>query len=237
VQVTTLEIAVAAVRAAESSKQPLVLTIDAAHPLLYSLDYQVAAVLQLGRMSKASVTVEVITSTNHLAVEQALLAGAQVVSPQVTNVSDAQALSLFSWAAGQAKAQGAELLGDFSYHHANWDSLAHDLAKSQVIAGFRAQVLDKDGSLRATALREHVASLKLPVIAAAASYRPSQLRRMAAVGLNGVLVTEDLDESFTAGLRTALRNRSHNLARYYLPKGQLAVEELLVRVFDQLCSK
>jgi hypothetical protein len=238
VQVTTLEIAVAAVRAAEHEKRSIVLTIDADHPLLYSLDYQVAATLQLGRMSRAEVTVEVITGANHLAVEQALMAGAQVVSPQVTNISESQMLALFGWAANQAVAQGAELMADFSYlHSSDWHQRSHALSAKHQVAGFRAPLLDKDMKLQAAALAADVKTLKLPVIAAAAEYRPSQLRRFTEIGVNGVTFTEVLDEAFTAGLRTALRNRSHNLARYYLPKGQLAVEEFLVTTFRQLCLK
>ncbi len=237
-QVTTLEIAVAVVRAAEHEKRSVVLTIDASHPLLYSLDHQVAATLQLGRMSRADVTVEVITGANHLAVEQALMAGAQVVSPQVTDISESQAVSLFGWSANQAKAQGAELMVDLSYYHkGDWNSLAHLLASKHQVCAVRTQLLGKDHKLQATEVTQVMHSLKLPVIAAAADYKPSHLRRFVELSVGGVTLTEVLDETFTAGLRTALRNRSHNLARYYLPKGQLAVEEGLVRIFHQLCSR
>ena len=66
-------------------------------------------------------------------------------------------------------------------------------------------------------------SLPVPLIAADTSFRPAILRKCVDAGLQGVTIAEALDEAYTAGLRTALRDRSEQRPSRYLAKAENAV--------------
>lgn len=71
-------------------------------------------------------------------------------------------------------------------------------------------------------------TIKLPLILAAAGMSSAALRRSVKTGVAGVLLDEELDEAFTAGLRTGLRARATADPAVYFAPATKAVADRLV---------
>lgn len=70
-------------------------------------------------------------------------------------------------------------------------------------------------------VRQLVRAAQVPLITAEATYKPSILQRCLKAGISGVMLSEALNEAYTAGIRTGLRNRSStNPHRYTAPAKQ-----------------
>lgn len=234
-QVTTLEIAVAAVRAAEHAKRSLVLTIDSNHRLLYSLEYMATALLALGSASEADITVEVLVGTSHLALEQALYLGVQVLTPVVSDKNLTQTKAALEWLSPVARGKGVEVVLDLSSQTIEDPAALDELTKLSACNAIRVTALT-GGKLRTDAIQHLHNRYKLPILAGTGEYSPTQLRRFASLHLSGPVLKAELEEAFTAGLRAGLRDREEFEPRIYLPKAQLAVEDQLIRTYSLLCT-
>jgi len=73
-----------------------------------------------------------------------------------------------------------------------------------------------------------------PLIAQEALLSPLMLKRQVRAGISGITLDEQLEEAFTAGLRTGLRNRSLSHPEVYLAKGRLAVTNCVVNYLSHL---
>lgn len=241
VPVTTLDSALACLRAAEEAQRGIVFTVTTVQPLLYSLEFMVASLLHMGRTSSVPITVEVVIAPNHHAAEQVLALGAQVVTPLHHTVSLEQYRALISWASDRAAASQAEVVyvvpriptTDDGLH-----ALVTDLHGSGAVA-LRAPLLSSQGEERNRVLRlslvtEFLKVVRVPVIAAPDTYSHIQLKRLHELRIAGVGLGAELDEAFTGGLRAALHNRSLLEPDRYLPKAQLAVQDNLMRLFKYL---
>ena len=83
-------------------------------------------------------------------------------------------------------------------------------------------------------LSETLRQLKRPLILEEASMSPARLKTIVRSGIAGISLAEQLDASFTAGVRTALRNRELSDPSTYLRKGRLAVRERVINYLNYL---
>lgn len=237
VPVTNIEQAAAAVRAAETQRIGIGLEVDATQPLLYSLEMWISMLLYIGRASTANVTVMARTGSSHLAVEQAVQAGAQTVVSEQRG-SFAQYVSLVSWSSAFAAARGAELV-------AVWGTAAPGAKEfAERFRGIRLAAVDVPvGALtgRGKALAaDHFHHLHRQfdhplMVTVRHDHTPAQLRSLRAMGAAAIRVTGEFDETFTAGVRATLRNQMEGRPAWYLGKGGRAVEDKVVRYLQTLC--
>ena len=240
VDVSTFELAVATIRAAEHLDRPVVLSIDVTSLVLYSLEYVVGAALILGRLSSALVCVEVRIDPTHGMAEQAVSAGAMALTVKHHCERAGQLESTLTWISGHAAARNVGLVLELADRGPQSLAMVEQLAKHAPLVALRLPVLDhleKKSTVAVESIQQWQNVTKLPILAASADYSPSHLRRFASLRIAGPLLDTELEEAFTAGLRTALRDREANSPRRYFPKGQLAVEEQLIRLAKVLCQK
>lgn len=236
VPVTVLEEAAAVVRGAETQGLGVALTIDATKPMLYSLEIFVHTVLIVGRLSSNEVTVIVRCGPTHLAAEQALLAGAQAIIP-TEGGSQEQYVSLLSWCASRALYQGAEVIAAPKLH-ANEDDLVRAFNQTR-LGGMMLPLsfVQEERAVKLSQIRHYHTRFRLPLIIQLDSmHTAAHLQKLKKADVMGVYVEDEFDEAFTAGVRTALRNRSQANPAVYLGKGGRAVEDKVVRYLGALCS-
>jgi|GEM_PF-6288415 len=234
--VTVIEQAAAAVRAAEHTGHSLILLVDATQPLLYGLDVFVQTLLALGRSSAVAISVGVQCGPTHVAAEQALTAGAQFIVPQYQG-SEAQYVSLLSWSANRAAAQTAEVVVAPGVAH-SLESL-FSLLQTVRLAGviLPEEMLQVGGAFNPALIHEIASMVKLPLLVALHEDKmPSQMVKCIKAGVSGFLIENEFDQTFTAGIRTGLRNKTLSDPRTYLAKASLAVEEKMARYLELLCS-
>jgi hypothetical protein len=234
--VAALEQAAAAVRAAETQEQGITLIVNATQPLLYGLDVFMSTLLILGRASTAPVTVGVYCGPTHVAAEQALDAGAQLLIPEQRH-SREQFVSLLSWCAARAQAQGSEV----AVAPATDESLPalFQLLQAVPLCALLLPVERIKGAPEGVKVVVHEVTqlTKLPLILECTEdHTPTELRRYVKSGVNGILISEEFDQAFTAGVRTALRDRETSDPAVYLSKGGRAVEDKAIRYLQTLCS-
>lgn len=73
-----------------------------------------------------------------------------------------------------------------------------------------------------------------PLVAQEALLTPQMLTKYLRAGITAVTLDEQLEEAFTAGLRTGLRNRSLSHPEVYLAKGRLAVTNCIINYLHHL---
>ena len=93
------------------------------------------------------------------------------------------------------------------------------------------QILRLPAELSKSGLKEVLTQLKRPAVLEEASFSPARLKAIVLTGIAGITLASQLDASFTAGVRTALRNRELVSPSGYLHRGKKAVFE---RVFNYL---
>lgn len=236
VPVTALEQAAAVVRAAETQRTGVALEINATEPLLYSLEMLVSFLLYLGRESSADVTVCVRTSSSHIAVQQALEAGAQLVIPEERG-TQAQYLSVLSWSNGFAAARGSEIGACLPARDVPLTSFAE---KTQTLhlacIDLPFALLQKKNSSILTQYKQVRRLLGHELmISVQHDHTPAQLRALKQAGSGAVRVLGEFDETFSAGVRAGLRSQSEGRPAWYLGRGGRAVEDKTIRYLETLC--
>jgi fructose/tagatose bisphosphate aldolase len=216
----SLEVATAAVQAATVAHAPLVLTIDARRPAALSHLVIAHGMLTLGREASVMVSVEVMTPAHKPAIEWWLERG-------VLALTIADSLDKLEPVARQlapmVQAYGAEL--GLAPQEAGLQDFAR-LSKTVQPAFMRIQ-----GTLRSTELRERVEAVEVPLVCDELTDSLRKNRELITAGVQGITVDSMLQETFTAGIRTGLRNRSVDDPAYYLGKGSVAVRDAVLRLY------
>ena len=235
--VSALEQATAAVRAAETQKQPIVLIIDTTKPMLYGLELFANMLLTLGNVSSASVSVIALCAPNHIAAEQAISAGVQGIIPLRDGASTEQLVSLLSWCSTRASARNTEvfLSADKAHELHALLPLLDQVRLAGVLTSFESILVNS--VFTPSLLKDIQDQTKLPIyLTFEEDPEPKLVIRLVKAGVQGIVVSNEFDDAFTAGVRTALRNRSISNPVHYLGKGGLAVEDKIVRYLTLLCS-
>lgn len=235
VPITNLEQTAAALRAAESTNQSIVFLIDATQPLLFSLEITLSLSLQLLSQSPVQAVIIVQTNGTHLAVEQALAARAPAILIKRLG-SQAQYVSVLSWASNRLAAHGTELLV-----YPDWDfpeAFVIELETIKVVGiVLPASYLFKRRQIDPAAVYKLKQLFKLPILTALDfEHTAKQVMSLKKIGVGGVIVNQEFDQAFTAGVRVALRNSTEGRPAYFLGKGGRAVEDKVARYLGVLCT-
>ena len=233
--VAVIEQAAAAARAAEHSHSPLVLLIDATKPLLYSLDVFVATLLMLGRSSSAPITVAVYCGPTHVAAEQALEAGAQLIIPEQRHSLE-QYVSLLSWCAQRAAAQEADVVAA-PLPSESLEQLLPLLETVRVSGLFVSEeILQVENVFNPVLIKNFLTLAKMPILVELhRDHMPRSLKYCRKAGIGGFVIAHEVNQAFTAGIRTSLRDRTQYNPTQYLAQGSLAVEERISHYFETVC--
>jgi fructose/tagatose bisphosphate aldolase len=213
----SLQIAAAAVQAAMLEREPVLITIDATDVTTLPHQALLTAVLEIGRSAPIPVMVEVIVGTAKGAASWWLSNG--VLALTLTGTQDAIKRNLASIAA-EAFAHGAEI--GIEPTDLTLASQAKALAQRHDATFIRLQPREK-----ITEMHELVTALEVPVIADALHLTPKKTKELIRAGCAGLTLATDLDEAYTAGIRTALRDRTMTNPAKYLSYGATAVRELV----------
>lgn len=236
-----LEIALAGVRAAESQKRNLILSIDATKPLQSSLSTLVVAYSLIAEESTQKVSVEVITGAHHQAVEQAAEVGAITVCLKPHQESWEQVIALFSWASKNFQAKqivyGLSLTEAYVQppdFEASWleNRQAFDPVQYVHFPVFRP-IQDNHG-LTPEHLSKMLKLFQKPVIASESDYNLAELRRFAHLGISGVELDQLIEKAYLAGIRTALHNRHLRQIEPVMKKGQQSVQNQIENIYQAL---
>lgn len=87
------------------------------------------------------------------------------------------------------------------------------------------QALRVPAELSRLGLADMLRQVKRPVILEEAHFSPARLKEIVRSGVAGISLANQLDASFTAGIRAALRNREVFEPTTYLSRGQIAVAD------------
>jgi fructose/tagatose bisphosphate aldolase len=226
-QFAYLEIAVAAVRAAEAENLPLILTLDTHRVAAYPPDFLLRSVLELARLSSVSVAVEVRTEPLEQKNSFWLAAGAVTVTPDQGDLTEERYTALLTHVATTAVAYGAEAVATVSPEHSiqQVELLINTSGAHAARFSWDAQRKVTPDILAKT--RDLARALKVPSIADSAFHRPGDKKKLLQLGVSAITLHEELEEAYTAGLRTGLRNRSIIDPSVYTQKGHRAVEQAI----------
>jgi hypothetical protein len=230
-----LEIATTAVRAAESQDASLILTLDLTAPLSYTPTYFLGAALLLARQSAVPIVIEVLIDPNRELVENAFMNGALVVTPRLESLSIAEAEAFLGWATKLAVAFGSEVI--FSATTSALEKKIPDFAHAFPIQAARingAHLTEDGNRVIAERVQDICKNTHLPILADECAVHITDLHKLSKTGVAGVTVGRVLEEAFTAGLRTGLRDRSLYQPARYLKTANQAVENTIINLLDYL---
>ncbi len=214
---TSLQIAAAAIQAATMESSAIHITIDATQATTLPHQTLLSGILQLGRSSKVPVVVEAIVPAGKEAASWWMAEGALVVTLHGTRDAIKRHMSyVVSEAIAHGIEVGAEPLDIQTAQDAEW------LAATTGLSFVRLQPREKMSDMH-----EYVKAIRVPVIAGALHLTPKKSRDLVTAGCQGLTIGVELDEAFTAGIRTALRDRSVIEPARYLSYGGTAVRELV----------
>jgi fructose/tagatose bisphosphate aldolase len=195
----SLQIATAAIQAGIVEKAPVFITIDATKVTTLPHQALLAGILEFGRFVPITVVVEVVVGTGKQAASWWISQGALAVTVQGSK--DAIKRNLESITA-EAFAHGVEIGLEPT-----------DVTTPADIAQF---VRRNDASYIRLAPLEHLLQMRELV---------KKTKELIGAGCAGLTLENELDEAFTAGLRTALRSRTLTDPATYLTYGATAVRE------------
>lgn len=228
-----LEIAAIAVRVAESQDASLIITLDLTRPLTVAPAFLVAATLLLARQSTVPVVVEAFVEPEEQTMLDVLTEGGLAIAPRIESLQAHLVEPTLAIAAKLTVAFGGELvicattqgleakLADLVHtHDAQAVRIRGHHPSRQAVVPHEIQTLCKD--------------LHIPVIAEEIDLNPAELKKLSKSGVSGVTIGNVLEEAFTAGLRTGLRDRSLSEPARYYKTANRAVEETLINHFHYL---
>lgn len=212
----SLQIATAALQAAQLERAPLLVTIDTTRATTLPHQALLAALLELGRSVATAVVIEAVVAGKEAA-SWWISHGVLVVT--LNGSCDSLQRNL-KHVAAEAYAHGAEV----GLEPTDLKTLKEaEAVKDRFDAAF-FRIAPRE---KMTEMQEYVAALELPVVVASLHLTPKKTRELIAAGCAGLTLDTELEEAFTAGIRTALRNRSATDPAKYLSYGATAVRELV----------
>jgi hypothetical protein len=210
-KVCHFDIAAAVARAADLRESPIVFTVDARRGVYHSPSQLLVSVLDIARGLKADCAVEVLTDANRQHIDLLFAAGAPSVTPTWEGLAVDEHIQLHEWVTLRAKAYGAETVLHLPPH-----ATLHDCES----------LIEKTGAaiIRST----HAQDLQSSKIVSIDDRDDLSLAAVKKLKANAHTLSNILEQSFTAGLRTALRNRESGRSTDYLPKALLATEQSII---------
>lgn len=228
-----LEIAAAAVRVAESQDTSLILTLDLTRALTSSPEFLVSSALLLARQSSVPVVVEAFVEPSESSVLDVVTLGGLVITPRIEVLPVHEIGPLLDIAAKLCVAFGCELTVA-----ATTQALVAQVADLAHTHDIQAVRIRGHHASRETIVPHEVQTvckqLSIPVIAEEVDLSPAELKKLSKSGVSGVTIGKVLEEAFTAGLRTGLRDRSLSEPARYLKTANRAVEETIINHFHYL---
>lgn len=213
----SLQIATAAIQAAVLQKSTAFITIDATAATTLPHQALLAGLLELGRGVEVPVVVEAVVPAGKEAASWWISNGVLVVT---LNGGTEAIKRHVAYVAAEAYAHGAEV----GLEPTDLQSLK---AAEQLVERHGATFIRIAPREKITEMHEYVKALELPVIANALHLTPKKTRDLITAGCAGLTLSIELEEAFTAGVRTALRNRTVTDPARYLSYGATAVRELI----------
>lgn len=211
---TGLQVAAAAIQAATVERSPVLITIDATSATTLPHRPLLGAILEMGREAVIPVCVEAVIPPERSTAAWWFSNGVLVVTLTGELPAITRALKHVT---SEAVAHGAEVGVELRQ-----TVTTHELQK---LAQSGISFLRVPPKERLTEMQELVSEVSLPLIAAAPLATPKKTRDLVLAGCAGITVGEELHEAYTAGVRTALRNRHANDPAQYLGYGATAVRE------------
>jgi hypothetical protein len=216
-RVNSLQLAQAAMQAAELERAPILITIDATIPTSLPHYPLVAALLAAGRESKSQVALEVVIPCQKQTASWWLDHGALAITLHGTK---------------EQIARGAKaILSEAAAYHAELGVEPIDITSDEEVARLavssNATFLRLKPREKVAEMRSYVLAARQPVIAGTMLATPRQSKSLVTAGCAGLTLGEEIQEAFTAGLRTGLRNRSTLDPAQYLGYGATAARELI----------
>ena len=208
----------AAIRAAEKASLPVVLQCVSDQPL-------VRALLSLAQASSVP-TMLIVRCKSVSDAEHVLSLGIQGVLIRAHDLPENGKKMYLESLAAVLASRDVSLFVEWQATMA----LPADLAQSG-IHGIVLQHLDTVSASMAKELIAHILrSKQLPVFVHAEEGKQEVLKQYLRAGVMGYIVSSAVEESYTAGLRTGLRNHAYSLASEYEHYALLAAEETVSRI-------
>lgn len=223
----SLQVALAAVQAATLERSSVFITLDATTATTLPHQAMLAGLLSVGRDAPVAVVVEAVVPAGKETASWWISHG--VLAVTLCGTCDAIKRHL-NYVGAEAYAHGVEVGVEPTDLNAVID--AERLLKRNEAAFIRIPPRDK-----ITEMHEYVHALQVPVIAGAMHLTPKKTRDLIAAGCAGLTLSTELEEAFTAGIRTALRSRTLIDPARYLGYGATGVRELVRTHFAYFTSK
>lgn len=160
-------------------------------------------------------------------VEQVLAKGIQALSFAWSGQAFSKRLELCSWAAKEANTVKAEVIGeiDSGITPLKLRTFAEESGIAALSVNFSQEELDQE--MNFTFLKQLTKEVRVPIILPFHGITLRHHQRIRAAGVKAVTVDEYVRQSYTAGVRTALRSRFLYDPLKFEKKGILAVSSAL----------
>lgn len=213
----SLQIAAAALQAATVERAPILITLDATLPTTLPHIALLSGILELGRDAKVQVAVEVVVPTSREAASWWIDHGVLAVTLHGTADAIKRTLKHVQL---EALAHGAEVGIE--------PTDITTLRAMEALAGKHdAHYIRLAPREKLSEMHEYCKAVEVPVIAGGMHISAKKSRDLITAGCVGLTLSTELNEAFTAGIRTALRSRSECDPSRYLGYGATAVRELV----------
>ena len=210
-KVCHFDIAAAVARAAEIKETPIIFTVDARSGVYHSPSQLLVAILDIARGLKSDCAVEVLTDANRQHIDSMFAAGAPSITPTWEGLGMDEHAQLHAWVTLRAKAYGAETVLHLPPH-----ATLHDCENLIEITGAAI--------VRST----HAQDLHTSKIVTIDDRDDLAMNIVKKLKVNAHTLSDILEQAFTAGLRTGLRDREAIRSTDYLPNALLATEKSII---------
>ncbi|MBU6388889.1 class II fructose-bisphosphate aldolase [Patescibacteria group bacterium] len=225
--VRDIEVAEAVLQAAEAERQSILFVLADDPAGVIPLSFLFSYVRQRAAHLETEISLQLRVPMQESAVKQALALGADSLSLEI-HAEDAKITTVrfTAWAAAEAGRERAGMIGNLP--DVTTLTKTEAFVRQTGVAALTVPVLMRHGqrsSVSPVFLRDLAAAVRIPVLASDLEAAPRWIKPALKAGVAGFYLDVSLDEAFTAGVRTALRNRSLHRPGTYLTTGVLAVRE------------
>jgi fructose/tagatose bisphosphate aldolase len=219
VQVTNFEVAEAVVEAVEQSKRSVILSVEVGQDMGL-LGMAQALVMQASTPIALHVDVHSLENVRHLLVFKP----SSISLCNLENLSRTALVEKTKDLVREVSTQGVEVAGNFS-HYANLNRLVQYVQETGVHYLSLPLGIVQDGTthISPSFIKEVCQAVRVPVIGQDIAMTASMRALCTKAGVYAYRYDgKAINEAFTAGVRTALRNRSQSDPAYYLALGRKA---------------
>lgn len=228
VVVSNPQIIVGVVKAVEASNGSAVLVIEDSISPSFETETLYANAIHLAQKSTASLAVVISAQPTKEAVSTVLNLEIPAITFNLTYLSKKALWEITRWTVREAKRKNTEVMGTVS-GLATVDRLYLFVEQTEVDCLSFPIGIKRDGQphISASYVSQIAKAARIPLVAQEFPLSRAALKQCAQAGLTAFTLKSEIEEAYTAGLRTGLRGHSQNVPSSYESLGIKAVEQTI----------